>query len=294
VSLSSFPADTQHLSYTNLAQLRTLPNYFQIRLTLPMSQQLRGLEDFLRALGNDPEKDVDEVVLGWRGQAADSAAFFGLAEGRFRSVPVQEYFRRNHLAWSEYQGLELYPFGGSDDPGNLFFTFISSSLAAFGRIKDLKDLLDVRVGTRLALDSSQEFVYWERELEGSAVQWGVARGQSAVNQAVPWLAAGGKVPGNLSVLASLVQAVLYTADWSNGFSTHLTILCQNDLTAGALASLATALQRGSPPAPASNAGSGMAAFFQGMDIQANGPRLELNASAPLQILDQALQQAHKP
>src|SRR5438552_107669 len=68
-ALSSFPADTHQFVYTNLDQLRNSSQYPKIRQRL-FGGQLGSFADFLRSAGADPEKDVDEVVLGWRGGGA--------------------------------------------------------------------------------------------------------------------------------------------------------------------------------------------------------------------------------
>ena len=65
-AMASFPTDTQQLAYMNLAQFRGMADYPLIRRYL-LTSQLRDFQDFLRSVGVDPEKDVDEVVLGWRG-----------------------------------------------------------------------------------------------------------------------------------------------------------------------------------------------------------------------------------
>ncbi len=287
--LSSFPADTQHWTYSNLAQLRGLPDYPQIRQRL-LTRQLQGFEDFLRSMGTDPDKDVDEVVLGWRGQPIDTSAFFGLAEGRFRPEKAHQFFAQHQLPSRQYAGFELFAFGSGEGRADLFFAFLSSSSAAFGRLNDLKVMLDIHAGLRPALDSDAEFVSWEAELEGSSAQWGIAKGKAAVNQAVPWLAAGGKVPGDLNVILGFVQAVLYRIEWSNGFSTHLSVLCQSPENAAALAQVLTLLQTsGQVTAP------GSASFLQGLEVQASGSRLEVSASGSLQMLDQVMgQQAASP
>ena len=58
-ALSSFPAYTQQMAYLNLAQLRLLPDYPQIRRWL-LIRQIRDFEGFIRAPGTDTERDVDE------------------------------------------------------------------------------------------------------------------------------------------------------------------------------------------------------------------------------------------
>lgn len=283
-ALSSFPADTQQLAYLNLAQLRLLPEYPELRRRL-FSRQLRDFQDFLRSMGTDPDKDVDEVVLGWRGEATDTARFFGLAEGRFQPEQVHEFFARSQLPSREYAGLDLYAFGSGEDPADLFFAFLSSSSAAFGRLRDLRALLDVRARTGPALDSNSAFVNWEAELEGTAPQWGIASGKAAVNQAAPWLTAGGKLPVDPRAFLSPVQAVLYRVEWDNGFSTRISIPCQTSESAAALAQVLT-LWRDSRGTQAASATSGAATFLQGMEIQASGSRVELSGSGPVEDIDQ--------
>jgi hypothetical protein len=282
-ALRSFPPDTQEFSYSNLAELRSLPNYPQIRQRL-FTTQLRGFEEFLRSVGTDPEKDVDEVALGWRGERAETTALFGLATGRFEPTRAHEFFTQQQLPSREYAGFELYAFGSGQDPADLFFAFFSSSSAAFGRLGDLKTIIDVHAGTATALDSNADFVAWEAELEGASLQWGIASGKAAANQAEPWL--GGKLPIDPAVLAQHFQAVLYHLEWDNGISTKLTILCQNAEGARALGQVLSLWRdaraaRDSPPS--------LATFLQGLDIQATGSRVELSGRAPLEFLDQILQ-----
>jgi len=64
-AFASFPADTLQFACMDLTQLRDLPSYPEIRAHL-LSRQLRAFEDFLRSMGTDPEKDVDEVAMGWQ------------------------------------------------------------------------------------------------------------------------------------------------------------------------------------------------------------------------------------
>ncbi len=285
-ALSTFPANTEQLAYTNLAELRSLPNYPQIRPRL-FTRQLRDFQDFLRSMGMDPEKDVDEVALGWRAGRLDTASLFGLAEGRFQLERAREFFAQNQLPRREHAGYELYAFGSGEDPADLFFTFLSSSTAAFGRLSDLKAMLDVRAGAEPSLDSNATFLGWEAELEGTAPQWGIASGKAAAGQAAPWLGAGGKSPVDPSAFLRPVQGVLYRIDWSGGFTAHASIVCDTAENASALAKLlalwrdSAQTREASPPAPP-------AAFLHQLDIRASGARLELSGSGPIEDLDRIL------
>ena len=286
VGLASFPADTQQVAYSNFAQLRSSPDYPQIRQHV-LYQQLRGFQQFLRSVGVDPEKDVDELMLGWHGQSLSGSGSFGVAAGRFEPDKVRELFTQTQLPVQSYAGSELFAFGSGADPADTFFTFLDSSLAAFGRLHDLKALLDVREGSAGALETNEVFRSYEAELEGAAPQWGILTGKAAANVATPWLSGGRKNTIDLTAFFEPVQAVLYRVDWDGGFTAHISVVCKTRESAAGLFQLLNIL-KSAPLPPASGGGSGSASLLQNLDARQNGSRLELSASGPAEALDQIL------
>jgi len=286
-ALACFPADTQQVAYVNLAQLRSLAEYPQIRPYL-LNRQFRDFQDFLRSLGIDPERDVDEVMLGWRGAGTDRPGMMGRAEGRFDAEKVLRLIVRQQLPIREYQGHELYPFGSGEDPTDIVFVFLTPSSAAFGRLADLKDLLDTRAGARPALDTNAAFVEWEAELEGTAPQWGISTGKAASLAAGPWLAAGGKQTLDPSVVFGPIEAVLYRMDWGGGVTTHVSIVCQNEASASALVQVLSLLRSASPAAGASPLPPAVATLLEGVEVHSSGSRVELTTTAPMAAIDQVL------
>ncbi len=282
-ALSSFPADTQQLAYLNLAQLRGMAEYPQMRQYL-LNRQFRDFQDFLKSVGIDAEKDVSEVILGWRGVGTDRPGMLGRAEGRFDAERVRRQMAGMKIPIREYQGYELYTFGSGQDPTDMVFVFFSASSAAFGRMRDLKELLDVRAGARPPLESNASMVAWEAELEGTSPQWGLSVGKAAALQAGPWLAAGGKDLPDVSTIFGPVEAVLYRMEWGGGVTTHASIICQNDESAATLAQLLGILRS----ARASGVPEGILTVLQGLEVQANGPRVEITTTAPFTALDQVL------
>ena len=287
-ALSSFPLDTQQVTYVNLAQLRALEEYPQIRRRV-LIYQLRDFQDFLRSMGTDPDKDIDEVVMGWRGE--QSTGFFGRAEGRFDLERVHRYFTDQRIPIQQYSGYDLYAYGSGEDPADVFFVFLNSTSAAFGHKHELKELLDVRAGTQPALDSNAAFVEWEAELEGTSAQWGIATGKAVANQAGPWLSAGAKQALDPSVVFAPVRAVLYRVDWGSTMTTHVTIICQNSETASAFATLLTLWRDSRQTAAANPLPSSLATLLQGLEIQASGSRVEMTGSASLDAVDQIMRGA---
>ncbi|MGH9434103.1 MAG: hypothetical protein ACRD3T_21450, partial [Terriglobia bacterium] len=212
-ALASFPLDTQQIAYADLSQLRDLPNYEEIRLSL-FNRQMQTLEEFLKTIGNDPERDATEVVLGWRDNSLDPSAMFGLAGGSFDPTGGQAMFNKTQLPLIHYRGFTLDTYDSSADRDALYFTFLSSGLAAFGRLQDLRSLIDVRLGDRPALDSNSQFVNWEADLEGSAPEWGITTGKAAGKLVEPWFTGSGGKPNkqgkpiDVSSLLAPVEAVL--------------------------------------------------------------------------------------
>ena len=285
-ALATFPADTQQMAYTNLAELRAVPQYPLIHAHL-LSAQLRNLETLLKSAGIDPEKDVNELVLGWRGQVQDTTRFFGLAEGSFQPDQVHEFFAKGGMPIQRYSGYDLYGFGSGAARTELFFTFIDDSTAAFGRLGDLKALLDVRNAERPALSSNADFRRWEGDLEGLAPQWGIATGQAAANEAIPWLTGGKKIQIDPSALFGAVKAVLYRVNWADQVMAHLSIICQNDEAANGFGQLLTLL-RNAQPAVKSNVSPALSQVLQNLEVEVQGSKVNLNASASVSDLTQLL------
>ncbi len=285
-ALASFPADTQQMAYTDLAELRTVPQYPLIEAHL-LSPQLRSLETMLRAVGIDPNKDVNELVLGWRGQAQDTTRFFGLAEGTFQPDQIHEFFANNNLPIQRYDGYDLYSFGSGSPRTQIFFTFIDSSTAEFGRLGDLKILIDVRNNRRPPLSSNVNFQRWEDDLEGLAPQWGIATGLAAANQAIPWLTQGRKIQVDPSALFGSVKAVLYRVNWGGDITAHLSILCQNPQAANGFGQLLSLL-RNAQPALRKNFSPALSQILQNMNVEVDGSKLSLEASTSISDLAQLL------
>ena len=283
-ALDTFPADTLQVVFTNLATLRSSPVYPQIRQRT-LYRQLRAIEDFLRPMGIDPDRDVDEVMLGWRGEMVGPAGYLGLAAGRFQPDLVRRYFELTGLPIREYNGADLYAFGSGADPNDILFTFFDNSLAAFGRLGDLKAMIDARAGAINALNANPDFVNWQGELDGTAPQWGILNGKSAANLAAMWLTHG-QNNVDLSSLTRSVRALLYRVQWDTGFSAQIFLVCTTPEDAEGFGKLIGLLQGA---AKQGGAASGrLPPILQNIQVHRDGAQLELDVSGPPEMLDQIL------
>ena len=284
--LACFPADTQQIAYSSFEQLRASTDYPQIRRHL-LHQQLQGFQEFLHSLGINPEKDVDEVMLGWRGDSPSGPGSFGIAAGRFAPDQVSEFFSKAQLPVRTHDGRDLYGFGSGADPDDTFFTFLDSNLAAFGRLHDLEALLDVREGRAPPLEANQALEGYVSELDGTSPQWGVLTGRASADVAAPWLSGGKKTSVDLTAFLQPVQAVLYRIDWGGGFTAHISVVCNSPETAKGLFQLLNLL-KSAPVFAAAPGGSAPGSIAQNLDAHQDGARLELSASGPAEALDQLI------
>jgi hypothetical protein len=288
-AIAVFPPDTTQLTFADLAELRTQPGYWQIHLFL-FSQRAKDFESMFSSLGDDPEKNVDEVVLGWRNGKMDASTFFGLAEGNFDSSAIQTMVSQKHLPVVDYAGYMLagYPSGPRS---GLYFAFLDSNTAAFGRLADLKTLIDGYVGNKPSLSSNAKFAAWASELEGSAPQWGITTGAGAAQLATPWLMGSGGSASTLTPFFQPIDAVLYRVSWSSDFTAHISIVCENSETAGTLSRLLDVWQNS--PAALQKLPLSVQKFVQGLEISNTGARVEMKGSGPPDLLGELFQGMHQ-
>ncbi|MDE3180526.1 MAG: hypothetical protein KGM47_12800, partial [Acidobacteriota bacterium] len=205
-----------------------MPNYRQIRQAL-LNHEMRLFEDFLDSIGSSPGKSADEVVAGLRG--GESQQLFGMASGQFNPSKAQDFINKEQLPTRQYDGYTLDAFGPGLSRDDLFFTFVNPGLAAFGRLNDLEALLDGYIGQRATISSNKNFVDWVASLDGSGPEWGVTTGKAALNLAAPWLLNSSKQKLDLASVIGPLRAVLYQANWDNGFTAQITAICQNPQSA---------------------------------------------------------------
>lgn len=278
-ALATFPSGTQRFAYADLEALRSLPNYRQMRNAMFTSQML-SFERFLGSLGIDAEKDVNEVVLGWRGPGGEAPVFFGLAAGQFDPDAVEALVAKENLPSAQYGGYRLIAFGPGSSGTNLFFTFFSSNLAAFGRMSDLKALIDGYQGTGKTLQTNSEFANWATSLDSSGPEWGITTGKAAAGLTLPLLPRGQR--SDLSELLGPIKAVLYSVNWSGDFSAQISVITTNAQSASTIAQILT-LARDAASAGASKPPL-VAGFLQQTQISANGNRVEIAGSGSPGVL----------
>ena len=179
-ALFSFPSQTGYVEYDNLASLRTLADYNALRQRFS-GKSLEDAKATLAHLGIE-ENQVLEIV-----SASNSTAFFGLVAGTFsgRSKKITE----RHI---------ICPAGGT------CVVFLEDSLAAFGAVAELKEILETRQGVKTRLSANRDIASLLNNTDSTAPVRGVVF--------------GGQLAGNISDM--LRDWSGWNRDWST-FSANI-------------------------------------------------------------------------
>jgi hypothetical protein len=192
--IAMFPKNTAEFAYADLKEARQFPWYAQFKSqTLPV--RFSDLEHFLASAGIDDNSQIDE--LAWSLASADSASepddkatpdsgqVLGVALGDFDPDAAKSYMKAHEIHGLDYRGYTLYPCASCDD---LSVVFIDSSTVAFGHMRLLQQLIEVRVAADDSLLQNEKMFPLISQVNGRGIFWGVLNPggtHQALRQIVP-------------------------------------------------------------------------------------------------------------
>lgn len=146
-ALQTFPANTQSLEYDNLAALRRLPNYNELRKQYT-SDALKRVKSTLLEL-NIAEEQLSEVVT-----ASGPNVFFGLIVGNFNASAAEQQAAAHHLTPSSLQDGQAFC---SKENVCVLFPKGENGRAAFGPVDQLRLMAEVHAGRAPNVRSNPNF-----------------------------------------------------------------------------------------------------------------------------------------
>jgi hypothetical protein len=255
-ALLSFPSQTEYVEYDNLAALRTLPDYNTLR------QRFSGkpLEDAKIALGQlgIHEDQVHEIVSG-----SSSTAFYGLVAGTFSGELVAKSARGKSAAAKVLENQAFCPGKGT------CVVFLEDSLAAFGTLAELKDLLEARQGFLGRLNSNRKVVGLLNSTERRAPVRGVVFGgqlNTAISDMLQDLSGWNR---DWSRLSANISAIGYSVKLDSKAHVSATLECTSGTAAALLVQMLSALS--SLQSVTGSTGSSTAGMpFQNLQVSSSG------------------------
>jgi hypothetical protein len=281
--IGMFPQNTSEFAYADLRQARSLTWFPQLQKQV-LPEHLRQFEQLLASAGVDSNSQVEEVAWALVPAGLPTGAVqnttvptseevVAVALGPLRPESAENYFKARNLAVVKVRDYSLYAFGGGSGEGGLFFCFMDSTTAAFGRRKELEKLIAVRYGEEQSLLSNTELAPLVSKANGSGAVWAVLSApyaRLAMQQLAPQTA---EFPG-AQQLVSTLRALTLEISTGSGIQTLFEAVYASSDDANTFAALLQAgllYQR----YQVANSNSDLAAMLGQAKLAPSGDRLDL-------------------
>src|SRR3974377_2317980 len=143
-TIALFPKNTGEFGYVDMKKARTM-KWFPALEQQVIPERFRQFEKFLASAGVDPTTQVDELVWGLvpdvfakddKGTATSvpsSEQTVGIAMGSYNPDSTEAYFKQQKLPTAKIETFTLFAFGSGAGSGDLYFFFLDSGKAVFGK-----------------------------------------------------------------------------------------------------------------------------------------------------------------
>lgn len=250
-ALLSFPAQTEYVEYDNLASLRTLANYNTLRARFS-GKPLEEAKAVLSQLGIE-EEQVHEIVSG-----SSSTAFYGLMGGTFSGEAAAKSARAKNSAVKVGDTQAFCTGKGT------CIVFLEDSLAGFGTLDSLKQMLQAREGVITRLSSNGKAVSLMNSAAKNAPVRGVLFGAQLKTGISDILQDWSGWKRDWSQLASNVSGIGYSVQFDIKAHVSATLECTSRTAAAVLLQMINTLSSlQSVTAPGS-------VPFQNLQVSASG------------------------
>jgi hypothetical protein len=280
-AVSIFPANTTEFGFTDLQQARAL-SWFPALRSQVLPAQLWQFEQLLASPGMDPDSHVEGVAWGVVSSAAQQAPpsqgasaggeMFVVALGQFSPESTDAYFRSTKLTVVKVRDYPLYPVSGSGS-GDLFFSFMNSTVAVLGGRKELERVIGIRYGEEQSLLSNAELAPLIAEANGRSIVWGVLNASSAQAEMEKIAPVVNAFPQSQALLSEL-RAFTLEIDADAAIRSRFEAVCASSGDADTFATLLRADQHYQRSA-AGNANQDMSGLLEQATVASSGDRLDV-------------------
>ncbi|TAM84728.1 MAG: hypothetical protein EPN47_01035 [Acidobacteria bacterium] len=273
MALSSFPADTIRLEFSNPATLRKLPNYASLREHY-LGPRLKELEDSMAELGV-AETDIDQLVLGWNSDGSD-LNLYGFAGGNFRSSILDARAAERNLPPQEIGGKTGYCLGAG--LASQCVVVLSPTEGAFGTLATLSQITQALNGGGDSIGSNGSFARAVKQEQTGAPIWGVAVASAVASWFKGWMPRQSAIDMDWNKVFQGVDALGYKIQTGSDIQLDLAMFCKSDEYAGSLRQVLEGLKLAQQIAW-QNQYPSKSNPFQRMDLSQSGSQIGINVVA---------------
>lgn len=226
------PADLLQLISVDYRALKDSPTAMSLKQQL-MPDNIKQFEAALKAIGLDPEKDVDTLTFASFHAGKQGVKTVGVAAGPFNMKAVLKKMKLQKFVPKKYGTAEIYPMDGG-----FVMSFLDDSTLLFGDSTSIRIALDTRDGQVLGLDTNGNMADMMSSVDSAPV-WSILDQQGTQNAMRSAMGDAAKVADYESVKKRLLGS-RYTMSFSSGVNFDLTVVTSDSMTAGTLSSLVKA------------------------------------------------------
>lgn len=226
---TAIPAEVQQIICVDYRALRNSETAQALKQQV-LPENLKEFEGALKAVGIDPEKDVDQLTFASYRTPKQGTRVVGIAQGIFRTQTFLKKMRLQKVRPMKVRDASLWPMSGG-----MQMTFLDDSTLLFGDRSSIQGALDARDGYGSALDSNNQIADMIGSVDSGMV-WSVLDQQGTQNMLRSALGDASKLADYDTIKKRLLGS-RYTMDFSSGVNFDLSVLTSDSITASTLSSL---------------------------------------------------------
>jgi hypothetical protein len=223
------PADLLQLISVDYRALKDSPTAMQLKQQL-LPDNIKQFETALKAIGLDPDKDVDTLTFASFRAGKQGVKTIGVAAGPFNSKAVLKKMKLQKYVPKKYGTADIYPMDGG-----FVMTFLDESTLLFGDSTSVRVALDTSNGQVLGLDTNGDMADMMSSVDSAPV-WSILDQQGTQNAMHSAMGDASKVADYDSIKKRLLGS-RYTLSFNSGVNFDMTVVTSDSTTAGTVSSL---------------------------------------------------------
>jgi hypothetical protein len=231
-SRTCVPGDLLQLISVDYRALKDSPTAMALKQQM-MPDNIKQFEAALKAIGLDPDKDIDTLTFASFHAGKQGVKTVGVAAGPFNMKAVLKKMKLQKFVPKKYNNSDIYPMDGG-----FVMSFLDDSTLLFGDSTSIRVALDTRDGQVLNLDTNGTMADMMSSVDSAPV-WSILDQQGTQNAMHSAMGDASKVADYDSVKKRLLGS-RYTMSFNSGVNFDLTVVTADSMTAGTMASLVKA------------------------------------------------------
>jgi hypothetical protein len=226
------PKDVQQIICVDYRTLKASSTALALKDKV-LPPNIKEFETAVRAVGLDPDKDVESLTFASFRAENNSVRMIGIAQGQFPTKQILRRFKLKKVTPVKYHMSWLYP-----ATAGLQMSFLDDFTMLFGDDAAIKNALDARDGYSETLASNTQMSDLLNSVDDGPV-WSVLDQQGTQNMMHSALGDAAQL-ADYNVIKKRLLGSRYTMDFTGGVKFDLDVVTPDAMTATTLSSLVKA------------------------------------------------------